>query len=144
MRVQLQHGASTERFVKQLLDIRNGKMAIDDSIQCITLPTNFWKITATTDEFIHKVFPNISKNYKNHRWLSARAILAAKNNDVNDINFSIQNEILGETTTYKSIDTIMNQDEVVNYPTDNQNSLDLPGMPPHVLTLKIGVPIILL
>ena len=32
----------------------------------------------------------------------------------------------------------MNQDEVVNYPTEFLNSLDLQGMPPHILTLKIG------
>ncbi|XP_036329431.1 uncharacterized protein LOC118741539 [Rhagoletis pomonella] len=77
-------------------------------------------------------------------WLSTHAILAAKNIDVNTINFTIQNGIPGETTTYKSIDTVVNQDEVVNYPTEFLNSLDLPGMPPLVLTLKIGVPIILL
>ncbi|KAJ8881385.1 hypothetical protein PR048_017866 [Dryococelus australis] len=52
----------------------------------------------------------------------------AKNNDVNAINFSIQNEIPGEATTYKSIDTVMNQDEVVNHPTEFLNSLDLPGI----------------
>jgi hypothetical protein len=33
------------------------------------------------------------EHYQNHQWLSERAILAAKNNDVNAINFSIQNEI---------------------------------------------------
>ncbi|KAJ8873137.1 hypothetical protein PR048_026754 [Dryococelus australis] len=38
----------------------------------------------------------------------------------------------------------MNQDEVFNYPTEFLNSLDLPGRLPHVLTLKIGVPIIFL
>ncbi|XP_018374141.1 PREDICTED: ATP-dependent DNA helicase PIF6-like [Trachymyrmex cornetzi] len=144
MRVQLQNDASAEFFAKQLLDIGNGKMVIDRYTQCITLPTNFCKMTSTKDELIQKVFPNIAQNYKNHQWLSERAILTATNNDVNAINFSIQNGIPGEATTYKSIDSVMNQDEVVNYPTEFLNSLDLPGMPPHLLILKIGVPVILL
>ncbi|GFX96457.1 ATP-dependent DNA helicase [Trichonephila clavipes] len=126
------------------MDIGNGRMEIDESTQCITLPANFCKITESIDELVQKVFPNIAQNYKNHQWLSTRAILAAKNIDVNTINFTIQHGIPSETTTYKSIDTVENQDEVVNYPTEFLNSLDLPGMPPHVLTLKIGVPIILL
>ncbi|GFT09070.1 hypothetical protein TNCV_4105332 [Trichonephila clavipes] len=110
MRVQLQRDASAGNFAKQLMDIGNGRMEIDESTQCITLPANF----------------------------------LAKNIDVNTINFTIQHGIPSETTTYKSIDTVENQDEVINYPTEFLNSLDLPGMPPHVLTLKIGVPIILL
>ncbi|KAJ8882193.1 hypothetical protein PR048_018681 [Dryococelus australis] len=105
---------------------------------------NFCKITATTDELILKVSPNIAQNFKCHQWLSECAILAAKNNYVNTINFSIQNEIPDEATTYEFIDAVINQDEVVNYPTEFLNSLKLPGMPPHVLTWKIGVPIILL
>jgi hypothetical protein len=35
-------------------------------------------------------------------------------------------------------------DEAVHYPTEFFNSLDLPGMPPHVLQLKMGMPIIML
>ncbi|GBP30874.1 hypothetical protein EVAR_91615_1 [Eumeta japonica] len=113
-------------------------------MQCITLPANFCKITESIDVLKQKVFPNITQNYESHQWLSTRAILAAKNIDVNIINYNIQNEIPGETTTYTSIDTVVNQDQVVNCPTEFLNSLDLLGMPPHVLTLKIGVPIILL
>lgn len=144
MRIQLQQDASGQSFAKQLLDIGNGKMAIDQSTQCITLPSNFCQITATTEELIDKVYPNIVQNYKNHQWLSERSILAARNNDVNAINYAILSKIPGEATTFKSIDTVMNEDEAVNYPTEFLNSLDLPGMPPHILTLKIGVPIILL
>ncbi|GFS85129.1 ATP-dependent DNA helicase [Trichonephila clavipes] len=104
----------------------------------MNLPANFCKITESIDELVQKFSPNIAENYKNHQWLSTRAILAAKNIDVNTINFTIQHGIPSETTTYKSIDTVENQDEVVNYPTEFLNSLDLPGMPPHILTLKIG------
>nr|XP_022912381.1 uncharacterized protein LOC111423374 [Onthophagus taurus] len=144
MRVQLQRDASAKNFAKQLMDIGNGRMQIDESTQCIPLPANFCKITESIHELVQKVLPNITQNYKNHQWLSTRAILAAKNIDVNTINFTIQNGIHGETTTYKFIDTVVNQDEVVNYPTEFLNSLDLPGMPPHVLTFKIGVLIIIL
>ncbi|GFY31477.1 ATP-dependent DNA helicase [Trichonephila clavipes] len=119
-------------------------MEIDESTQYITLPANFCKIRESIDELMQKVFPKHCTKLQNHQWLSTRAILAAKNIDVNTINFTIQNGIPSETTTYKSIDTVENQDEVVNYPTEFLNSLDLPGMPPHVLILKIGVPIILL
>ncbi|GFU70728.1 ATP-dependent DNA helicase [Trichonephila clavipes] len=112
MRVQLQRDASAGNFTKQLMDIGNGRMEIDESTQCITLPANFCKITESIDELVQKVFPNIAQNYKNHPWLSMRAILAAKNIDVNTINFTIQHGIPSETTTYKSIDTVENQDEV--------------------------------
>ncbi|XP_076759817.1 uncharacterized protein LOC143428656 [Xylocopa sonorina] len=144
MRVQLQQDESSERFAKQLLDIGNGKIEIDESAHCITLPKDFCHIVKSTDELIAKVFPNLSQNYKNNQWVSERAILAAKNIDVNLINYTIQNEIPDEETTYKSIDTVVNHDESVNYPTEYFNSLDLQGMPPHILSLKIGSPIILL
>ncbi|GFS76225.1 ATP-dependent DNA helicase [Trichonephila clavipes] len=117
MRVQLQRDASAGNFAKQFMDIGNGRM----------------------EKLI-----NLYTMYHPASKLLTRAILAAKNIDANTINFTIQHGIPSETTTYKSIDTVENQDEVVNYPTEFLNSLDLPGMPPHVFTLKIGVPIILL
>jgi ATP-dependent DNA helicase PIF1 len=46
--------------------------------------------------------------------------------------------------SYKSIDTVCDTAEAVNYPTKFLNSLDLPGMPSHNLQLKVGSPVILL
>jgi len=82
--------------------------------------------------------------YLDHNWLCNRAILAARNVDVNEINFHIQQILPGDLMSFKSIDTVIDENEIVNFPTEFLNSLDLPGMPPHNLQLKIDSPIILL
>ncbi|XP_069188798.1 uncharacterized protein [Procambarus clarkii] len=96
------------------------------------------------EELVVKVFPNIQTNYKDHDCLSERAILAAKNKDVYELNNIIQSNIQSEAVTYKSVDIVMEADEAINDPTEFLNSHDLPGIPPLVLQLKIGVPIIML
>lgn len=88
MRVQLQNDASAARFAQQLLDIGNGKIPIDVTTKCITFPPDFCNLTETKEDLIRCVFSNIIQNYKNHQWLSERAILAAKNVDVNAININ--------------------------------------------------------
>ncbi|GFU92365.1 ATP-dependent DNA helicase [Trichonephila clavipes] len=82
--------------------------------------------------------------YTEHAWLRERAILAAKNLDVDAINFKIQQSLPGNAITFKSIDTAVDPDEVVNYHVEFLNLLDLPEIPTHNLRLKIGSPIILL
>jgi ATP-dependent DNA helicase PIF1 len=46
--------------------------------------------------------------------------------------------------SYKSIDTVCNATEAVNYLTEFSYLLDLPGKPPHNLQLKLQFPLILL
>ena len=144
MRVQLQNDRSAEIFSHQLLEIGNGKVPIDLASGRIALPHNFCNLVTSKKELVEKVFPDIQTNYKNHDWLSERAILAPKNKDVYKLNNIIQSNIQSEAVTYKSVDTVVEAEEAINYPTEFLNSLDLPGMPPHVLQLKIGVPIIML
>ncbi|XP_028966941.1 uncharacterized protein LOC114828157 [Galendromus occidentalis] len=144
MRVILQSDPSAERFAKQLLQIGNGEIGPEPSSRNIVLPTDFCNSVTSDNALIDSVFPLLIQNYNDHRWLSERAILAPTNIDVDAINRAIQNRIPGDIMSYKSIDTVLNQDEAVEYPTEFLNSLDLPGMPPHDLKLKIGVPIIIL
>jgi ATP-dependent DNA helicase PIF1 len=63
--------------------------------------------------------------------------LGAKNVDVEEMNFQIQNKIAGELKAYKSIDSVPNQDDVFDYPTEFSKSLELSGLS-HSLQFKIG------
>jgi ATP-dependent DNA helicase PIF1 len=128
--------AACGRFSKQLLDIGDGKVSTDET-KCIKLPTDFCTIIYSSDALIDQIFPNVHRQYTNHEWLAERAILVAKNVDVNELNFKIQHLLPGDLVSYKSIDTVCDATETVNYPTEFLNSLDLPGMPPHNLQLKV-------
>ncbi|GFQ74050.1 ATP-dependent DNA helicase [Trichonephila clavata] len=81
MRVDLQNDQSGNIFSKQPIDIGNGKFPIDMLTGCINFPQSFSQLTRSKDELIQKMFPDVSQNYRNHDWLSERAILAAKNID---------------------------------------------------------------
>jgi hypothetical protein len=111
---------------------------------CIQLPTDFCTIIDSQDALIDQIFLNVHRQYTNHEWLTERAILAAKNVVVNELYLKIQHLLPGDLVSYKSIDTVCDVTEAVNYPTEFLNSLDLPGMPQHNLQLKVGSPIILL
>jgi hypothetical protein len=126
-----------------LLDIGGGKVTTDET-GCIQLPTNFCTIIDSQDALIDQIFINVHRQYTNHEWLAEGAILAAKNVDVNELNLKIQHLLPGDLVLYKSIDTVCDAIEAVNYPTEFLNLLDLPGKPPHNLQLKFGSPVILL
>ncbi|XP_049301813.1 uncharacterized protein LOC125775357 isoform X1 [Bactrocera dorsalis] len=124
-------------FSKELLRIGNGQVPIDPCSGLISIPTTICQFTSNKYELISSVYPNIAQNYGNYDWLSTRAILAAKNTDVNDLNWTIQNKIPGDLRSYTSIDRVENEDEVVNYPVEFLNSLMPPEVPPHNLRLKV-------
>ncbi|KAF7270300.1 hypothetical protein GWI33_016728 [Rhynchophorus ferrugineus] len=103
----------------------------------------FLHITNSKEDIIQRDFPDIAQQLYNHNWLGERPILAAKNKDVEDLNATIENFLPGQLVSFKSVYTIMNQNDVVNYPTQFLNSVELPGLPPHNLHLTVGSVVIM-
>ena len=141
MRVHLYRDEAAGIFSEQLLQVGNGDV-IEDSNNQITLP--FGEAVKDRSKLIDKVFPNLEQHYQQQDWLTERAILAPKNDVVNKINQIMLMKQTGQEKLYKSVDTVVDPNQATNYPTEFLNSLELAGMPPHQLKLKVGAPIMLL
>ncbi|XP_052828019.1 uncharacterized protein LOC128249180 [Octopus bimaculoides] len=89
-------------------------------------------------------FPNIAQNFSSSQRLCERAILAPCNDAVDKINWDFLKVLPGQEQFFKSIDTVIDQDQAVVFPTEFLNSLRPSGMPLPNLTLKNGAPTMLL
>ena len=114
----MQNDDSRQTFSDQLLAIGNGKLPVDSISGRIQLLAEFYNLVTSKNELVEKVFPNILTNYKNHKWLSERAILAAMNKDVHKINNIVMTKIREQEVLYKSVDTVLEPNEVANYPSE--------------------------
>jgi len=56
---------------------------------------------------------------------------------VNIINEHIHNQLPGPAVSYKSIDIVVQEDQVVQYPIQFLHSLEPSGVPPHNLVLNL-------
>lgn len=90
----------------------------------------------TVGDLITTVFLDMHINYRNLNSLCERAILASKNTVVAKLNEDLH--------TYKSVDTVMDQEEAVNFHTEFPSSLEPSGLPPYQLYLEPGTPVMLL
>ncbi|CAJ0637404.1 11370_t:CDS:2, partial [Entrophospora sp. SA101] len=79
------------------------------------------------DLLIDTVYPNLIENSMNITFMMERAKLTPLNNDVDEIN---------------GFDSIP-EDKTNLYPIEYLNSITSQGLPPHELTLKVNVPIML-
>ena len=52
--------------------------------------------------------------------------------------------ILAPFHSYDAYNTVVNEEEAVQYPVEFFNSIEVPGLPPHKLRLKVGMPVMLL
>ena len=122
--------------------IGNGELLVDYE-GLISIPPGLGQVVENVEALYRKVFPNLNQNYKNHSWLCERVILAPRNDIVNAINTKLLMQLPGEKVL-KSINTVVDATEAVQYPTEFFNALEPSGMALHKLRLKVGCPVILL
>ncbi|GBN08300.1 hypothetical protein AVEN_133797-1 [Araneus ventricosus] len=141
MRVHVLGDISYENFAKQLLSLGEGKLPTKYASDLFSIQSDFCVSIPSLKELIRHVFPVISNKYKDHHWLCERAILAPKNENVNKMNEIILQKLPENSITYKFVEAVMDKEQAVYYPTEFLNP---PGMPPHMLNLKVGSSIMLL
>lgn len=142
MRAYLNGDSRSADFARDLLALGEGKMPSDTQgfVQMDQLATT----VESPDELMNAVFYNLSTNFADADWLAGRAILAPKNCTVDSINLKLLDCIPGQCHVYKSIDRTSDPSELAEYPIEVLNSLQPSGLPPHILRLKVGAPIMLI
>jgi hypothetical protein len=95
------------------------------------------------DTLIDCIFPNLNANMSSKDYITSRAILSTQNDCVDMINMKMISRFHGNGMVYHSFDCAVD-DPHNYYPEEFLNTLTPNGLPPHVLKLKIGCPVILL
>ncbi|WOH12592.1 hypothetical protein DCAR_0832098 [Daucus carota subsp. sativus] len=143
------------KFSKWVLDIGDGRLSFvndDDPNKDpeVVIPQQF--ISPCTNnplsDIVDIVYPDIEGNFKDHRYLRDRAILAPTNKVVDELNDHIMDRIPGEDQIYLSVDSIdegpVNESDLNSaFPEEFLNSIDMSGLPKHMLNLKPGVVVML-
>ena len=93
---------------------------------------------------IAKVFPNLEGNLADLEWLTGRSILTPTNKQRHHINDTMVQMAPGQEVRLRSADVVDNVQDAVSFSVEYCNSLEPTGLPKHEITLKPGVPVMLI
>ncbi|XP_029633867.1 uncharacterized protein LOC115209572 [Octopus sinensis] len=142
MHAHLLGDITSAAFSEEILALGEGKVPRNDRGD-ITI-SELCKTVNNPSDLLETVFPNLESNYADIYWLIERTTLAPKNVAVSAISDQPISRIPGEERIYKSIDRISDPQDIVNYSIEFLNSLEPAGLPPHILRLRVGCPIMLI
>ena len=140
MRIDLDTGDAL--FSDLLLKVGNGQFPLHEP-NLISL-TELGNEVRNLDELVEKVFPNFLQKYNDSVWLLERAILSPLNETVAKINNKLTEQLKSQKTIYSSINRMTDEEEAVTFPIEFLNSIEISGLPPHILELGNGMPVMLL
>ena len=93
---------------------------------------------------IKTIYPDLSRNLPDADYLGERAILAVTNADVGRINTACVDAMRGDIHLKYSSDKAVDPSLEEEFPPECFHRYDEPSLPPHVLRLKVGMPLMLL
>ncbi|XP_024989182.1 ATP-dependent DNA helicase PIF6-like [Cynara cardunculus var. scolymus] len=143
----------TRDFAKWILDLGEGKVGSDNDGEAVIEIPHDLLITDSVDPIfalIEFVYPSILENINNSTYFQERAILAPKNEVVQEVNDCLLSLFSGEAKEYLSSYMLCESEHLHDefdktlYSPDVLNGLKLSGIPNHKILLKVGVPIMLL
>ena len=154
MRVKASGDPILENFDKWTLSLgdgtsndKDGRVIIPEEMRTTIKENTIQEKNSEVDcmkHFCQIVFPNLETNMSDPRWLEGRAVLAPTNNEVDKINDLMESWVPGVSTKLSSADTLENYKDVMRFNTEYLNTLCPNGFPRHIISLKPGMPLMLL
>ena len=152
MRVKASGDSVLEQFDKWTLSLGNGSDGKDRIVLPESMTTEIepntekekWREGQSMKTFCNSVFPDLEQNINNASWLEGRAILTPTNKEVDEINDLMESKMSGEGLKLSSADTVDNKADAFRFNVEYMNTLQPNGFPRHNLTLKPGMPLMLL
>ena len=95
------------------------------------------------EEVVESVFEDFEDNVGQPDYFKDRILLATTNEIVDELNDEMVNKIPGDLHDFASVDTVDNADATM-FPQEFLNTLNLLGLPQHMLKLKENTVVILL
>ena len=144
------------QYDKFLVDIGEGKIETEMGNDMIKIPDHMKSESDDVVGFVKEVFPNLKEKIRTglenrdsigpawNQFVHERAIICARNQDVEEINNICLNMIDGEITECLSADRCLHKKDEVNFPVEFINQQTPNGCPQHSLKIKVGAPIILM
>jgi ATP-dependent DNA helicase PIF1 len=137
-----------KEYSKYLINIGEGTVPIFNTMGSSIVKIEDYLIhpNQNIEQFIRWCYPDFQFHTENCP-NSNTAILAPRNDDVDNLNDIALTMFPGELLSFVSADYIKAQDspdELLNFPVEYLNTLTPSGFPSHCLNLKINCPIVLL
>ncbi|XP_072087869.1 uncharacterized protein [Arachis hypogaea] len=102
-----------------------------------------WEGEASIHKLIEETFPNLQSHGWDASYMVERAILTPKNHDVQQLNDIVINQFPGDERILASFDEVEGDTNNL-YQQEYLNSISTGGLPPHMLKVKKGAPLMLL